>query len=643
MVPARTFQAIKAILPAAEDYTDRELLERYSSSGNEAAFAELVRRHGPMVNGTCRRITHNMSDADDAFQATFLVLARKADTIRAKEAVGAWLHRVAVRVAQRARQQALIRRKHQMAAAKPEAVHPTMPVADWWAVVDAEINQLPPVLRQVLLACDVGGQSRSQASRELGWPEGTVAKRLARGRQELANRLARRGVTLAAPVLAAALASEATAAVPAQLRAQVFSQATACAVKPGVGSLAVRTLAEEVMRSMKGPRTIHWLILSGAILLLAGAAGVLLAGAPDKPARPAQGVGPARAAKPQRIVWKEKVVLETPGWLPGSLVYSSDGKRLAVGGSGGKVTVFDMATGKPRWTADAGGNFAAVAFTADGSSLLATFRDGVRFLDPETGKLDKTIEEPNGPPDGRALAVGVFPDRTVEPNHLSHQIIWGTPRGYVVKTWIDSGPVSTLTTSTVAKGAKPADANAVPLAVDPKGRSAIMTGPLDRQTRKNVLWAYVCGNYEKGSPGNRLLNGHQAIVVSAAWSKDGKVAVTGDAGGRVIVWDARTMKETRRLEFGQRIAALALTADGRQTAAVVVGKQAEFYIWETAKPANNLKPLLADSGDYDGPIHASLAFSPNGRQLAGTVHNTDWLTRLGELVGKVHVWEAVNP
>ena len=356
-----------------------------------------------------------------------------------------------------------------------------------------------------------------------------------------------------------------------------------------------------------------------------------------------RGPGEPCATKADGSVWKEKAVLETPGWLPGSLAYSPDGKRLAVGGSGGKVTSFDAATWKPRWTADVGGNFAAVAFTANGASLLATFRDGVRFVDPETGKLGKSIEEPDRSLDGRAIAVGVFPDRTVEPNLLWHQIVFGTPRGYVVKTWINDGPVSTLSVSTIAKRAKPADVHAVPLAVDPNGRSAIMTGLVERATGKNLLWAYVCGNYEKGSPGNRLLRGHQAIVVSAAWSKDGTVAVTGDAGGRVIVWDAKTMTESRRLEFGHRIAALALTSDGRQTAAVVVGKQAAFHVWGTAKPATDMKPLHVDTADYRGPIHASVTFSPDNHRLAGTVHNTVWLTRLGELIGKVHVWETANP
>src|SRR4029077_3366026 len=119
-----------------------------------------------------------------------------------------------------------------------------------------------------------------------------------------------------------------------------------------------------------------------------------------------------------------------------------------------------------------------------------------------------------------------------------------------------------LEVSTVASDKKPADMAAVPLAVDPKGRSAIMTGLRDGTGEftgvkgKNVLWAYVCGDYSKDSPGNRVMVGHTATVIAAAWSKEGSTAVTGDADGRVIVWDATTMKEARRVELGGRVMAV---------------------------------------------------------------------------------------
>ena len=143
----------------------------------------------------------------------------------------------------------------------------------------------------------------------------------------------------------------------------------------------------------------------------------------------------------------------------------------------------------------------------------------------------------------------------------------------------------------------------MPLAVDPKGRSAIMTGPRDATGQfagmkgKNVLWAYVCGDYAKDSPGNRVMVGHTATVVSAAWAKEGGTAVTGDADGRVIVWDAKTMKEARRVELGGRVLALAISDDGTRTAAYVRGKQGgEVYVWETAKPASAMKPIHTQLG-----------------------------------------------
>jgi RNA polymerase sigma factor (sigma-70 family) len=669
MLSARSIDALQALIPLAGDCSDGELLERYVSSRCGAAFAELVRRHGPMVYGTCRRIANNGADADDAFQATFFVLARRARSIRSTDAVGAWLHGVAVKVARKAQQQAIKRRRRQMAAARPEAVHQEAPVADWWAVIDDELRQLPEMLRQAILVCDIGGKSRSKAARELGWPEGTVAKRLARARQELAKRLVRRGLTLGVTGLPAGLAAEAmAAAVPSRLLAETITQAAAYSVERGVGSIAVRSLAEGVMRSMKAGVLRIWAITALTALLLAGST-IMFAGGPAGPSQnkadPPKGVGePSRSkvegakvegakgegakaegTQTEVVVWKKKTVLETPGWLPGSLACTPDGKGLLLGGSSGKVAAFDFATPRPKWTAEVGvafNSFSAVAFTAENRSILATFKDGVCFLDPETGKAGNTIEA-GAAAEWRVMAVGVFPDRPVEAGDqklVMHKIILGTPAGYIVKMWIDSAPASTITASTLAPGKKPADANAVPLAVDPAGTSAIITGPIDRDTGKNVLWAYVAGNQDKDSPGNRLLPGHEAIVVSAAWSKDGKTAATGDAAGRVIVWDARTMKETTRLEFGQRIAALAVTPDGKQTATIVVGTRAEFYVWDTMKPANNLKPIHADASDYAGPIHASLAFSSDGQQLAGTACNSVWLTRLGELIGRVHVWET---
>ena len=649
MPSARNSTMFQLLIPQADDRCDGELLKQFVDHRDESAFGEIVRRHGPMVYGACKRILNNGSDADDAFQATFFVLARRAGHIRSSNAVGAWLHSVAVKVARKSLQQVMKRRKRQMAAAKPEAVHPATPVADWWAVIDEELDKLPDNLRQVILACDIDGQSRSRAARELGWAEGTVAKRLAKARQELAKRLTRRGVTLGVAALSASLTAEIKAAVPSRLLAETISQAPAFALGSKVGSLAARVLAEGVMRSMKSHALTFWLLAGLIVTTLAGG-GIMLAGAPAKPpetktSKLFANVLPADVKK-ESSVWKEKAQIEMPGWLPVSVAFSSDGKTMVVGGgTGGKVIAYHTATRREKWSADVGGDFAAVVFSADGTSVLATFRDGVRFIDAETGKFGDAIEESGALRDWRMMAVGVFPDRAVEGGMqklISHKIILGTPLGYVIKTWIDSGPPSTIKTSTVGADNNVADPNAIPLAVDPAGGSAIITGPIDRDTGKNVLWAYVAGNNDKARPGNRILEGHQARVVSAAWSRNGKTAITGDSEGRVIIWDAKTMKEKSRVELGQRIAAVAVNSDGTQVAAAAVGKQADFYVWETAKTANNMKPIQSDAYDYQGSVFACLAFSPDDRQLVGCAIDRAWLNRLGELVGKLHIWEATN-
>ncbi len=340
--------------------------------------------------------------------------------------------------------------------------------------------------------------------------------------------------------------------------------------------------------------------------------------------------------------WKETPAVELPGWLPGSLAHSADGKTIVVGGADGHVAVFDSATRKEIWKTNHGGGFAAVAYSADQNRVLATFKDGVRFLDADNGKIEFTFEQM----DCHATAVATFPDEIfpADDSRLlkNHKVIFGSARGYIVKTWIDSAAAGTIELSNVRKGKEPDDANAVPLAVDPAGRSVILTGPVHRDTGKNVLWAWVAGNYEKGSPGNRLLEGHQAAVVSAAWSKEGSTAVTGDAGGRIIVWDAKAMQERQRLELGGRVAALTLSPDGAEIAAVVVGKQAEYFVWKAAQSKSPAQPIHADHGDFSGPIHACLAFSPDGSHLAGSAINLAWQTRLGELVGRLQIWERAD-
>ncbi len=215
----------RALAPAD---SDGQLLERFLAGREEEAFAALVERHGPMVLGVCRRLLRHEQDAEDAFQAAFLVLAQRAGSVRRRASLASWLYGVAYRVALRGRCVAARRRaKERQVEAMPQAeVAPREP-QDWRPLLDQELNALPEKYRAAVVLCDLEGKARKEAARLLGVPEGTLSSRLAQARSLLAGRLSRRGVALSGAALAAALAGSARAAVPAQL---VVSTAKAAAL-----------------------------------------------------------------------------------------------------------------------------------------------------------------------------------------------------------------------------------------------------------------------------------------------------------------------------------------------------------------------------------------------------------------------------
>jgi RNA polymerase sigma factor (sigma-70 family) len=205
--------------PAGDDQTDRQLLARFAAGRDPAAFAELVRRHGRLVLAACRRVLGDPADVEDAFQATFLVLLRKAPTAPWRTSVGAWLYGVAHRVACQARKDDARRRRRESRAAERATRSADPPDLSWreaCATLHVELDRLPDKYRLPLLLCYLEGKSRDEAARALGWSLGTVKGRLERGRDVLRGRLVRRGVTLSAGLLGA-VAADAPACVPAQL------------------------------------------------------------------------------------------------------------------------------------------------------------------------------------------------------------------------------------------------------------------------------------------------------------------------------------------------------------------------------------------------------------------------------------------
>ncbi len=238
--------------------TDAELLERFLARGEadaEDAFATLVARHGPMVLGVCCRMLPASHDAEDAFQATFLVLARRAASIVRRERLASWLYGVAVRIAKVARRRAVreraaerwLRAMSQVNSGPPEDRDDLIPI------LDEELNRLPHRHRAALLACELDGKSRREAAEQFGIPEGTLSTHLARGRKMLRERLQRRGVTLEVGPIAGLARPSAEAAVIERLigptvRAALVDPSGAGAT--AVVSAAVSSLAERVLKMM---------------------------------------------------------------------------------------------------------------------------------------------------------------------------------------------------------------------------------------------------------------------------------------------------------------------------------------------------------------------------------------------------------
>jgi RNA polymerase sigma factor (sigma-70 family) len=264
--------------------TDAQLLERFRAREGEAAewaFAALVERHGPMVWRVCRRSLRDEHDAEDAFQATFLVLVRRADTleVRAQCSLGGWLYGVAGRVSACARASRARRRAHERRAAQrtpppPASPSPAEDREDLGRLLHEELARLPATYRAAVLLCDLEGLTQDQAAQRLGWPPGTVRSRLARGRRRLQGRLSRRGLAPSAGALATWLSAEAATAgagvPPALVDATVRAGILAATGRSIVGAVPAAALAENALRATLMSK-LAW--IATIVLSIAAAAG----------------------------------------------------------------------------------------------------------------------------------------------------------------------------------------------------------------------------------------------------------------------------------------------------------------------------------------------------------------------------------
>jgi RNA polymerase sigma factor (sigma-70 family) len=268
---------LRAVLrPDGAGRTDGQLLTSFIDHNDAAAFEALVRRHGPMVFGVCRRVARDHHDAEDAFQASFLVLARRATAVRPRDRVAGWLHGVALRTARKARAMAAKRRRRERPVAEvpePQAAPPD-PGRELRPLIDRELSGLPENDRLAVLLCDLEGLTIKAAALRLGWPQGTLAGRLARGRRRLARRLARRGVGPSAALAALAPPGAASAGVPAALTNSMAKAAALVAAGQaavaGAVPAEVAALMEGVLKSMMRTKLSKAAGLGVAVLCLCG-------------------------------------------------------------------------------------------------------------------------------------------------------------------------------------------------------------------------------------------------------------------------------------------------------------------------------------------------------------------------------------
>lgn len=395
----------------AERGSDRELLDRFTAGQDAAAFETLLRRHGPMVLRTCQRVLRRPQDAEDAFQATFVVLARKAGAIRGEHTLAGWLHRVALHIALRARAGVA---RHPTQELQVDSMAPCTAPSDVGrhelrGVLDEELDRLPAKYRAPLVLHYLEGKTKEETARHLGWTEGTVSGRLARARDMLRVRLGRRGLALSAGAVAAALTEEAAVAgivAPPLLTTTLRGALLGAAGNAGAATVLsphVLSLVDGALQAFTASVRRRFVLGAVAVLLLvAGGIGAATLAFRSPATAPAAGwrqpvtritgpTGPiqhatfapdgqslALASQDRSIYLCDaagkyvKLHTAADGVTPYRLEYAPDGQRLAVGFSDGTVRLFDVA-GRREVAVLQGhrSSVTALAFAADGRLLAS--------------------------------------------------------------------------------------------------------------------------------------------------------------------------------------------------------------------------------------------------------------------------------
>jgi RNA polymerase sigma factor (sigma-70 family) len=651
---------------------DRQLLERFVGHEDQDAFAELVARHGPLVLGVCSRVLHDPHDADDVFQATFLVLVRKARSIRKPGSLSCYLHGVAYRLALKLKASAGRRRTHERRVTPVDArLDPDLSWREVRALIDEELLRLPATQRLPLVLCYLEGQTQDEAARQLGWSRGTLKRRLECGRERLRLRLTRRGVTLGAGLFAAAVTASTTrGAINAALRrATVTAGLQFQAGGKGVpGASRAVVLAETALRTLLPVRMKLGVILIVMLGFGVGAAGLMLGEAPAAKKADSKLQGSADRPKPggvrtgtQKHVRKDLHGDALPdgamarlgtlrlrhGDMTASALFTRDGKTVIVGDGRGNIVYWDVASGREiRRLGPTPGVVHALAITRDGKTLASGSWGKVFFWDVASGKaLDEaqvnndSVMQMLFTPDGKILALRdqgntiQLWDRAGKrklhelKGHTGHvSCIDLSPDGktLVSGSWKDGHiRVWDVALGKEKHGFMAYDRDVVNVAFSPDGKTIVSTGNIGGLR----LWDAATGEKLRQPPTFNL-------PMNLAFAPDGKTFAGTEGDGRLHVYDGSTGKHLRAFDAPPRtMAALAYSPDGK-TIATCWGGANTFDLWDVATG----KLLHADAGHRH--YVTSVAFSADDATLFSAGGISDyalraWDASTGELRGQL--------
>jgi RNA polymerase sigma factor (sigma-70 family) len=589
--------------------TDAQLLERFTSYRDETAelaFRALVERHGPMVLRVCRDVLRDVADADDAFQATFLVLVRRAGSLWVRDSVGPWLYQVAHRTASCARTAAARRRRYERRATEMTArtAH-DVDRDDLGTVVHEEVGRLPARYREAIVLCLVEGLTPEQAARHMNCPVGTVHSRLARGRERLRGRLTRRGVAVPAGLLFLGTAGNASSAAvsPALADATIRGalQLMVGKFSPGAVSVSVAALTGMMMRSMLMAR----IRMTTATLLMVGAlavgAGVLARQEPGnrKPGEAQQVTGAGPAAKRSAsdslgdpLPTGARLRLGTLRFRPPSIVVdlALSHDETTVVTVGDELIVWDAATGRERWRVHGPEYGFKPPAAAYGTRAIAFSADGSRFYTP-------------GRPEQNEVAVW----ETGSGRHEVLKIDLPNRNGEMKDVHLDSPARSVDVTP---DGRKLAVGSADGLVV------------CDLHGKVFYEIANSHGPFQFNNSDRLTFGGHYSL---GRFSPDGAIlaVVTSDRPEEIRLYEAETGRELRKVALAARLVRLAFSPDGKQLATTERDSAVRLYDVATGKRTwSHIVQLTNIFENYTSTI----AFSPDGKVLAaGATDNRIYL------------------